>query len=253
MSNFIYGIILNGKFFSNRMEIKIHGDYGNGIYSMNMDEDDFVSTLSIADIEDARKFFKKASKIKLLKGVSFHDGIIPENPVKYKQIPIKVIDPIYDEFEEVEVVSIKDKFFYFIQILYGQKSYALMDLKEAFESEKKVDISKIKDLTPEMKIAYTFLMLEKKKEEKKEPVEFITNLMKETGAVVNHIKEGNRGFEVSWTFGSNTINTFLDKNYRVIEAGFCVSGYDNTQSAQSVVNLLKDYQDQGDYIYLTRR
>jgi len=251
--NLVYGVIYNNKFFSNRMELKVHGDFVNGIYSMDMDQDDFGSTISFANINDAKKYFKKSSKIDLIKGVSFKDGIIPENPVKYKKIPIKVLGAIYDDFEEIEIVSIKGKVYYFLDILYGQKSYALMDLKEAFETDEKIDISKIKNVTPEMKIVYTFMSIEKAQNEKKEPVEFITSLMAETGATVNYIKELNRGFEVSWTLGSNTINTFLDKEYKVLEAGFCVSGYDNTQSAQSVVNLLKDYEDQGDYIYLTRR
>jgi hypothetical protein len=37
-----------------------------------------------------------------------------------------------------------------------------------------------------------------------------------------------------------------------LEAGFCVSGYDKTQSAHSLVPLIKNYLDNGDYIHKTR-
>ena len=44
----------------------------------------------------------------------------------------------------------------------------------------------------------------------------------------------------------------MDSNYRVVEAGFCVSNWDGTQSARSLVNVLDDYVDGGDYIHKTR-
>ena len=69
--------------------------------------------------------------------------------------------------------------------------------------------------------------------------------MGEGGAIVDHVKKNNRGFEVQWSLDGYTINTQLDKEYRVSEAGFCVSNWDSTQSARSLVNVLHDYTTDG--------
>jgi len=250
-NNLIYGVVLNNTFYSNRMESKVH-NITNGIYSMNMDVDDFRSTLSIADIIEAKKYFNKASTIKLIKGLSFHDGIIPTNPIAYKKIPIKIIDATYDEFEEIEAVNVRDNFHYFLQSIQSNNTYMLMDIKESFETKKNINIDNMSGITPEMRILYTFHFIERKKKEMSEPINFIKTSMTETGANVISVVKKNTGYEVTWKFKHTTINTLLDKEYKVIEAGFCVSGYDRTQSAKSVVNLLKDYEEEGSHIHITR-
>ena len=258
MSDLIYGVVINNMWYSNRMEFKVH-NVENGIYSMDMEEDDFKGTISPANIDDARTFFSKASKIRVIRGVSFKDGIIPENPVKYKKLPLKVKDPIYDEFEEIEIVILKGKFNVFLQVVYGEKSYALMDVKMAFETKEKID--EIKGVTPDMKVAYSMHWFERQQEEirervKKEETEpkfIIKKIMEESGAVVEFVNKNNRGFEVQWRMVGYTINTQLDKDYRVSEAGFCVSNWDGTQSARSLVNVLSDYTTDGiSSVYQTR-
>lgn len=249
--NLIYGVVVKNILYSNRIESSVQG-VSNGIYSLDMSVDDFRSTLSIANILDAKKYFNKASTIKVIRGLSFHDGIIPLNPIAYKKIPLKIVDATYDEFEEVEVVSIRDNFYYYIQSVQTDKAYSLMDIKEAFESKKNINIDAMAGLSPEIRLLYTFHLIERKNKEMSEPVNFIKKIMSDTGADVGKIVKKNTGYEVTWSFRNNTINTLLDKDFRVIEAGFCVSGFDKTQSAKSVVNLLKDYQEEGSYIHLTR-
>lgn len=248
-SNYIYGVVVKRVFYSNRMELRV--DQDNGIYSMDMSQDDFQSTLSPANIDDARKFFSKASKINIIRGVSFHDGLIPENPVAYPQIPIKVIDATYDEFEEVEAAFVRGKVCYFLQTVNTVKAYPLSDLKENLESKKPVDVSTIKGVTPEMAIIYTFHLLEKKRREVEEPVNAIKRIMSESGATVSSVKKTNRGWHVVWTSKGHTITTILDSNFRVQNAGFCTSGGDRSQSASSVVKLLQDYVEEGSRINIT--
>ena len=258
MIDLVYGVVINGVWYSNRSEFKMRG-IENGIYVMDMGIDNFRETIAPANIDDARKFFSKASKIKILRGISFHDGIIPENPVKYPKLPIKVEDPTYDEFEEIEVAQLKGKT-YFLQIVYGGKSYALMDVKAAYEEKKTLD--GIKDVTPEMRLAYTLNWIDRQQEEirvkkaelakmMKEPINVITHMMKEGGAQVQFVRKNNRGYEVQWSAAGYTINTQLDENYRVVEAGFCVSNWDRTQSARSLVNVLNDYVD-NEFVNVTR-
>lgn len=221
---------------------------------MDMDCDDFKSTISPADIEDARKFFEKASKLRLLRGISFHDGIIPENPVKFKSIPLKVVDATYDDLEEIEVVKLKNGKYYFLNQIFTDKSYVLMDVKESLEKGEKID--KIKGVTPEIRVAFTFHWMEKEQErirkELLEPENAIKKIMQESGAIVEYVNKNNRGFEVQWRFNNQVINTQMDNKYRISEAGFCVSNWDGTQSARSLVNVLDDYINDGDSIHKTR-
>ena len=249
-SNHIYGVVVNNVFYSNRVELPVNKD--NGIYSMDMSQDDFRETLTPANIEDARKFFGKASKISIIHGISFHNGLIPENPIKYPKLPLKIIDATYDEFEEVEVAFVRGKVCYFLQTINTAKAYTLSDLKERLESKSPSKFDDIKGVTPEMRVVYTFHLLEKKRKETEEPVNAIKIIMANSGAVVKSVKKVNRGFEVVWNASGWDINTLLDKQFRVIEAGFCVSGHDKSQSATSVVKLLNDYVEDGSYVHITR-
>ena len=87
---------------------------------------------------------------------------------------------------------------------------------------------------------------------KEEPRNAIKRMMEVTGAEVHNIRKTNLGFEVTWSFEGNRINTLVSRQFEVVEAGFCMSGHDRTQSARSMVNVMKDYLRDGDYIHRTR-
>lgn len=251
----IFGIVINNKFYSNRMEFKVN--IANGIYSLDMSKDDFKSHLNIADIEQAIKFFRKSSKINVIKGISFHDNIVPENPVSFKKIPLKVLDATFDEWEEIEVVSLQNGIVYFLRNIFSNKSYAIMDAKNCFD--KNDSIVNLKGITPEIKMVFTFhnleklkIEMEKKRQEELIPEKIIEKLIEGSNAKFISFKKVNRGYEVLWESDGHMINTLLNNNYGVIEAGFCVSGYDRTQSLSSVTKLLKDYVEEGSYIHKTR-
>lgn len=273
-NNLIYGLMIDGNFYSNRMSFPLN--HPNGIYSMDMSQDDFRSTITPADIDEAVKFFRKSSKIKVVRGISFHDGLIPENPINFKSIPIHVKEATYDEFEEVEAVSVQDGPYYFLRIISTEKSFPLLEIREALEN--RTNIEAIKGVTPEIRITYTFHfiemekerlereraeqearlkkereeMAERRKKEMEQPTGYIRAVMEESGAVVRSVRKVNRGYEVVWTAVGYTINTLLGNDFRVIEAGFCTSGNDYTQSASSVAKLLKDYVDEDQHFVITR-
>ena len=203
----------------------------------------------MADIAEAIKFFQKNNKFQIVRGVSFHTGFIPDNPVAFPKIPIRVIDGQFEEFEYVETV-IGDFGCYYLQTLSTNEIYALIEIKECFQ--KNGDIKQLKNLTPAMRVMYSFHLLEKKNKEEKEPVKIIEKSIIESGAKVISITKKRHGFEVVWELLSHTINTLLDNTLRVIEAGFCTSGGDKSQSARSVPNLLKTYVEDGSHIHKTR-
>ena len=118
-----------------------------------------------------------------------------------------------------------------------------MDLKQIFESKTPAAIGKVKGITPEIRLAYTFHLIERKKKEVEEPVKAVKRIMEESGAKVESVTKNNRGYMVKWSSNDYNIITQIDNKFKVVHAGFCTSSYDHTQSARSVVHLLRDYAD----------
>lgn len=259
----IYGVVIGNRFLSSNMDVKVESE--NGLYSIDVSSKEYLKSIQPADIIEFSNFVKKNKKMEFVNGFSFKDGMIPFNIIKWKRfkIPIYVNNLISDEWEVIKVLYIHHKnVFFYIESLFSKLQNKLFEIKEIFDNKK--SIKNIKEVTPEMRILFTFhnferirieKEIEKKKiEEYKKTLEGRLKLTIEEagGRLISYsIKQG-RGYEIIWSSNNETINTFLDNNFRVVEAGFCVSGYDRTQSMGSVVNLLKTYKDQGSHIHRTR-
>lgn len=260
--NKIYGIVVGGMFYSGRMRRRLGKPMADGIYSIDMDADDFISTMESADIADATRYFRSSSRMEVVRGIAFKDGFVPENPIAYGEVPITVIGATYDDFDEIEAVRFdritmrSDRLsgsntnpghsnrigdsYYFLQVVESRKLYILMDIKAETESKTPKKIDEFKDVTPEMRIAYVLHMVEKRKREEKEPAVAVKLMMEEVGAIVENVKATNRGFEVSWHFDKYRLLTIFDKQLRVVHAGYCVRMQDGILSPKSIVNVLKD-------------
>jgi hypothetical protein len=250
MDSLVYGVVVGGVFHSGRMARKLLRCIPNGIYSMDMGVDEFEKSISPADISEATKFFRKASRTDVVRGVSFRDGMVPDNPVASPVVPVKVIDPTYDEFEEVEVLLVRSMGYYFLRTVDTDKAYTLMDIKERLASKNK-NLDGIKGVTPAMRIVYSLHLIEIYNKEQAEPENAIRKMMEETGAKVTKVLKMNRGFRVSWEFDRHKLVTILDKEYKVVNAGYCVNGSDRVLSVRSVVNVLKDGLNDGEGIHTT--
>ena len=293
-----YGLVVDGMFYSNRMEIRVGRETANGIYSMDMSQEDFKASLTPADFDSAVKSLRKASKFRIVRGVTFHDGFIPEDPVKFPHVPIKVMDAVYDEFEEVEVAMFQNGICYFLRLVTTGKAYPLMDVKSRFEEEAG-SIDDIKGVSPEVRVVYTYHVVEREEQRRQaelvrleaerqeaaarriraageraealrkaaeareaeingyikqlgEPGQAIRRALEASGAKVQNIKKVNRGYEVAWSSAGHNINTLFDNALRVIEGGFCMSGYDETQSVTSIARVLNDYVRDGSHVFVTR-
>lgn len=259
MSNsYTYGVVVGKTFFSDRIKRRVEVE--NGIYSLDKTADNLWSTLALADITEATKFFRRNNRFLVVRGVSFHNGFVPDNPVRFPKIPISVIDGQFEEFEYIETI-IGEFGCYYLQSLATQETYSLIEIKECFE--KNTSTTGLKNLTPPMRVVYSFhcieqLKIQQKKlakeqaEREKEPINVIRKRLEESGATVISIKAKRNGFEVVWELEDETINSLVSMDYRIIEAGFCTSGGDRSQSITSVPNLLKTYKEDGSWIHKTR-
>lgn len=258
----IYGIVVNGVFYSNHTTITVN-NVDNGLYSIDITADDVLTSIEPADLFELEKFVRKSNKMFFLHGYSFHDGIIPMNPIKYPTVPIKVLGSIANEWEYIKVLSIPDKgIYYFFDISPNSLQEKLFNVKDCFD--KSIPLKDIKHITSEMRILYNFHSFEKIKKElelkklkeleyKKTAEGYLKTIIEESGGkLISFIERNGRGYEVTWSAERETINTMVDYNFRVIEGGFCMSGYDKTQSMSSVVKVLKDYKEDGSHIHKTR-
>jgi hypothetical protein len=207
---------------------------------MDMSRDDFIQSIVPADLDEASAYFRKASRMDIVRGISFKDGMVPENPVRFPEVPVGVIDATYDEFEEVEAVRVRPDGYYFLRTVDSGNAYVLMDLKARLGTKDRAKLSDVKGVTPAMRIAYSLHLVELHKKEELEPQVAVRRMMEETGAKVSKVKATNRGFEVSWSFDKYNFVTIFDKALKVVNAGYCVRQQDKLLSARSIVNVLKD-------------
>jgi hypothetical protein len=254
----IYGVVFGNVLYTNRMSRKLRTEHSNGVYSIDMSSDDFELTLTPADLAAAVKDFRRSSNIRVIRGVSFKDGIIPVNPVAFNVIPLKVIDATYDDFEEIDVVHFDKDKYYFMQTVETQQVYSLLDLRNGLMEKPPKPIETYRGISPEARIAYLLQLTEWKMEEEarkhkemEEPINAIKTMMTDVGAVVRNVKKTNRGYEVVWSSDGHNLTTLFDKNLKVSNAGYCVNGNDRILSPKSIVNVLKDGVREGQYIHYT--
>jgi len=250
----IFGIVKDGVFYGERAECKALDVAGNGVYSMDPSATNPLATFEPANLTDAIAAFRKYSTMQVIRGVSFHSGIVPDQPVKYPNLPLEVVDGQFGEFEYIEVVAVRGKFLYYLQTIHDATDYVLTDVAAAMANVRPgTRVIEWKGATPAIRVAIGFHLIERRKKLAEEPVAVIKSSMAASGAMVTRITPRHDGYEVVWKLSGHTINTVLSKDFRVMEAGFCTSGGDRSQSARSLPNLLKTYVEEGSYIHRTRQ
>jgi hypothetical protein len=150
------------------------------------------------------------------------------------------------------------------QLYYHSPNYTdsfIYSVKEAMD--KKEEIRNLKGLTPELRTLCLFHELElQRMEEAKAEQEaeklrqtlhgrLILSFRRVGAELIKYSTKGNR-IIVDWSIGEQEFNSVLDKDtFRVIEAGYCMSGDDRRHNIHSMVVLAKDYDERGK-IYKTR-
>jgi len=163
---------------------------------------------------------------------------------------------------ESEVETSEDKFSTISCFLYNKQLFSFCDSFEGFDFKLQEAIEKndVKSLSLEQR--YFFhkhfqeIELEKKRSELEKLKTFDGRLkiaIETAGAkYISHFNSSN-GTVVEWECDRKIV-TLIDDKLKVLHAGFCVSGYDRTQSITSLILLYRSYieEDEG-LIYITRR
>ena len=264
MSKLVYGVVKDRVFYSDNMCVNVTVD--NGLYSIDVDSDEYLDSITPADLIEFDSYVKKAKRMNYIYGYSFLDTFIPMNCMKWR-FPVKLVDSLADEWELIKVLQVPTKgvaqfFFYYIGNSSNSLSNKLFELKDLFESGK--NLIGVKDITPEMRLLFTFHLFEKAKKEielqKLKEAEFrmtvggrLKAIIEATGGtLIEHKTLNNRGYEVIWEFANERFNTWIDNNFHVIEAGVCVAGHDKIHSMSSIVNVVKLGVAEGERFHKTR-
>ena len=262
----LYGIVIDNNFFSNLMQWPVSNAHENGLYRLDIAAETPVNSLEPASMDEFEKFVKKSKHMEFVRGYSFKSGIIPTNIMAWKHytLPIGIIDSVADEWSFIKVLYIpKRNFFYYINTLDSNLQLKLIEVSNAFVSN--IAISNIKEVTPEIRFLFVLHSLERIQQEKERRQQEYAEKLKTVegriafalsqsgGELISYKEVNGIGYEIQWKAFGERIKTLVNHNFAVLEAGFCVSGYDRTQSMTSVVKLLNDYKDQGDRIVITRR
>jgi hypothetical protein len=262
----IYGIVINNRFYSDNMEVKVKTD--DGLYCIDVESEEYTESIKPADYYEFQNWIKQSKKVRYITGLTFKDGIIPLNSLRkdLPRFPIKVKGMISEEWEAVKVIQIIPKnIFYYIKTYYNEFSTILYQLKKNFEKGKSLsELDNVQGLFPEMKILYNLhcferLKLEEKlkkikeKEYKKTTEGRIKVILEESGAkLISYSTINGMGYEIKWSSEGYILNSLVDNNFRVIEAGYCISGYDKIMTLPSLTKLFKDHVEDGEYIHKTR-
>lgn len=211
--------------------------------------------------------------LKSIKGFTYNNNFIPNNFDSFKrnygyEVMTELNFNNLPTMSAVEVVVWEDNKFYFYQQDFT--NMIIFDIQNCIDEEGNINIEGKKGLTPELKTLLLFHSIERKNqielqkqlEEKKKIEEFKKSFpgrlmlsFKEVGAEVLGYSIEGKNVVVDWKMkgSSRNFNSVIDSNtFRVVQAGYCMSGSDKDHNVKSMVLLAKDYEEDH-LIYITRR
>lgn len=250
--------IINNSFQYNRKKYTTVVPYIDGWYKVKL----YGNNVQILE-----GIFIEVEPIKapIIKGFTYGNQIIFQNfDVAKRKINKEIMAPLLlnstESFAAVEAYIWEDG-----NIFYKNHNIAdtqLIDLKMLFDDNK--SIKDVKGLTPELKTVYLFheiqrqeylkeLELRKKESERLEYIKSLPgkleNLFKNVGAtLVRFTKQAKNRIEVIWRMDSyeREFNSIIDETtFKIIEAGYCMSGDDKRHNITSMVLTADDYAKRG--------
>lgn len=176
-----------------------------------------------------------------------------------KEVQMELFFNTFQSFSAVEAIFWEDGNLYAYQPNYNDLK--VYDVKSLYDSEQSLDLNTVKGITPELRTLYLFheiqrqqmkLQLEmvQKEEDKKKWLESLPGRLhttfKAAGAkIINYELTGHRAV-IDWELESSgrRYNSVIDtRDFRVLEAGYCMSGHDKEHTANSMIKLAEDYEE----------
>lgn len=204
-----------------------------------------------------------------IKGYVFNNNLIFHNfDVGKRKLDRDVMMPLClnnaPTFSPIHAIIWEDKHIYYYKPDYSE--YLVYDVKNRFDSSQ--NISDLKGITPELKHLFLFHDIERQKlreelekiKKEEERQEFLKSTpgrlqlaFSRVGATMLNYSITRNRIIVDWKLESGQkFNSVIDANtFRVIEAGYCLSGEDRKHSVSSMVLLASDYE-KDDLIHITR-
>lgn len=174
-------------------------------------------------------------------------------------------------FATVQVVQWEDGRFYPYEEVLTSTRDVIRRVKEQFEKEG--DLLGVRGITPELRYYYLLACLQQQSiraaeelekfnlsqaERTKRIAEFQSTfpgrlqstIERAGGSLVKFSKHGN-GWLVHWRIGSDNIKSTITDDFRIISAGFCLSGDDRLHTVSSIINLAKLFKEES-FLNITR-
>lgn len=270
----IYGIINKERFYSDNAEFNVK-NVEDGIYSLDVAADTYP-TFEVADMFEFERYIKNKPKMEFVIGYTFGaNQVIPIDYIRWQNTPnisrLEIRFPLtitnenirLDEWQIGKFLYIPTKkIFFFLEYVFNSLYEKLQDVRNYYNDNK--PLLDLKEITPEMRLVYGFNQLEKLRiekelkklkeaEYKKTVLGRIETIIKDSGGTFMSLKTYKNGYEIIWRMGTLNINTYMNKDFGIIEAGFCLNGGDRKHTLNSITKLLGDFIEQGDRFSITRR
>ena len=196
--------------------------------------------------------------------IIFHNADVAKR--KYKlDVSVELNFNQSSTFEPIRAEVWEDGKVYYVGPNYSE--FKSLELKDILESDGSIE--KEKGITPELRMVYLFHSLEKARlkelaelakakadhERMMKDVPYrLTAIFQRSGAQVINFSIKDKRIKVDWKFKDYDYkyNTIVDyDSWKIIEAGYCMSGDDKRHNITSLVKTAEEYEEKN-LIYITR-
>jgi hypothetical protein len=259
--------VIGNKFSFEKKKYSINAT--DGWYTVKLDGN------SASVVEPLYMFNEVESKYDVVKGYSYNNSLIFHNfDVAKRKWSFQLSKELHfnksQSFTAIKAVVWENNEVYFTESDYS--NFKIFEIKAAYDEDKNLD--HLKGVTQELRTVFLFHTLEREQlramellrleelaedERRKREAELMATvqgrlqvMFSRAGARVTKYNISGTRITVDWEMDGRKFNSVIDSiTFKVIEAGYCMSGEDTNHNITSLVKLAEDYEEQG-LIHITR-
>ncbi len=241
-------------------------------YFCNVEDGWYNVTLQGNEVKKSEPVYPGSQFLRLVKGYTYNNNFIPLNFDSFKRnFGYEVMTNL--NFNNLPTMSAvtgamwEDNKLYLFQQDFS--NMIIFEIQDCIDEEGNIHIEDKKGLTPEIKTLLLFHSIERKNqiklkkqlEETKKIEEYKKSMpgrlmlsFQEVGAEVLKYSIQGKNLIVDWALeGGQEFNSVIDsETFRIVQAGYCMSGDDKRHNIKSMVLTAKNYEEE-DLIHITRR